>query len=303
MALASALRSIGELDRCRATLLEAIDLLPADAVARRVELTALCAAVEHWLGRHEEAHRRLDRAWEELPDRATPRRRRCRSSWRSTASTSWTSSRRSRWAARRSRPRAAWATAPCIAAAASALALGEAAAGEIAAAREHLAEALERVDRLSDAELAPRLEALYYLGWAENYLERYDDAVAHADRGIAIARAIGEGRLLVPLMLAQGLSVRDAGPPRRGDRGLRDGASRPRGCRATRTTSSGRCSSSAWRATTRATSTARSRRARRARGSAAGWRAGRCPPAGGGPGWALGVALFEPGEVERAPRR
>ena len=39
------------------------------------------------------------------------------------------------------------------------------------------------MDRLSDAELAPRLEALYYLGWAENYLERYDDAIAHVDRG------------------------------------------------------------------------------------------------------------------------
>ena len=40
----------------------------------------------------------------------------------------------------------------------------------------------------ADAELAPRLEALYYLGWAETYLERYDDAVAHFERGIAIAR-------------------------------------------------------------------------------------------------------------------
>ena len=47
------------------------------------------------------------------------------------------------------------------------------------------------IERLSDAELAPRLEALYYLGWAENYLERYDDAIAHAQRGIAIARAHG----------------------------------------------------------------------------------------------------------------
>ena len=45
---------------------------PADASARRVELTALCAAVEHWLGRHEDAHRRLLRAWDELPDRDTP---------------------------------------------------------------------------------------------------------------------------------------------------------------------------------------------------------------------------------------
>ena len=71
VALASSLRSLGELDRCGATLLDAIELLPADAVARRVELTAQCAAVEHWLGRHDEAHRRLTRAWEDLPDRST----------------------------------------------------------------------------------------------------------------------------------------------------------------------------------------------------------------------------------------
>ena len=44
---------------CRATLLEAIELLPAEPRERRVELTALCAAVEHWLGRHDEAHQRL----------------------------------------------------------------------------------------------------------------------------------------------------------------------------------------------------------------------------------------------------
>ena len=59
------------------------------------------------------------------------------------------------------------------------------------------------IDRLSDAELAPRLEALYHLAWAETYLEFYDDAIAHAERGVAIARAFGEGRLLVPLMLAK----------------------------------------------------------------------------------------------------
>ena len=64
VALASSLRSLGELERCDATLLAAIALLPADAVARRVELTAQCAAVEHWLGRHDEAHRRLTRAWD-----------------------------------------------------------------------------------------------------------------------------------------------------------------------------------------------------------------------------------------------
>jgi tetratricopeptide (TPR) repeat protein len=76
--------------------------------------------------------------------------------------------------------------------------------GARAEAREHREEALEQIEHLSDAALAPRLEALYYLGWAENYLERYDDAIAHAQRGIAIARASDQGRLLVPMMLVQG---------------------------------------------------------------------------------------------------
>ena len=85
---------------------------PEDAVARSVELTAHCAAVEHWLGRHEEAHRRLSRAWEELPDRVTVEAAALRSSSPWTGSTSSTSRRRSRWArragdrARGRRPRA-----------------------------------------------------------------------------------------------------------------------------------------------------------------------------------------------------
>ena len=72
VSLASALRSVGELDRCREVLLEAIDLLPPEAADRRVELIAWCAAVEHWLGRHGEAHHRLVRAWDDLPDQRSP---------------------------------------------------------------------------------------------------------------------------------------------------------------------------------------------------------------------------------------
>src|SRR5205085_1727379 len=69
--LAGALRATGELELCRATLLEATDMLRPDEVAKRVSLTALCAAVEHWQGRHDEAHRRLLRALDDLPARDT----------------------------------------------------------------------------------------------------------------------------------------------------------------------------------------------------------------------------------------
>ena len=199
--LSGTLRSLGELERCRATLLEALELLPAGALAERVELTARCAAVEHWLGRHDDAHRRLARAWDQLSDRSTPAAAALQLEL--AIDGLYELDLEQTVAMGRGALDASRATGEpvLIAAAASALCLGEAAAGEIAAAREHRTEALAHLERLSDDELAPRLETLYYLGWAENYLEHYDDAIAHVDRAITIARASGEGRLLVPTML------------------------------------------------------------------------------------------------------
>jgi tetratricopeptide (TPR) repeat protein len=89
-------------------------------------------------------------------------------------------------------------------AAAAALALAAAVQGETALAQEHRELAIAELERLPELELARRLDALYHLGWAENYLERYDDAVAHAERGLELARATGQGRLLVPLLLVKG---------------------------------------------------------------------------------------------------
>ena len=140
VALASSLRALGELERCRATLLEAHRAAAARTRStRRVELTARCAAVEHWLGRHEEAHRRLSRAWEELPDRSTRRGRGAADRARGRRPL------RARLrAGGRDGPRGAGdgarasATALLIAAAAAALCLGETAAGhDRRRAREH----------------------------------------------------------------------------------------------------------------------------------------------------------------------
>ncbi len=204
VALASALRSVGELERCRSILLEAIDLLPAESAERRLELVALCAAVEHWMGRHDEAHARLTRAWDDLPPGATPEAAALQIELAVDGLYEMDFEQALEMGRLALNAAVELDDGALIASAASALALGEAASGAIEAAREHLSTALEQVDRLTDQELAPRLEALYYLGWAENYLERYDDAVAHADRGLAIARATGEGRLLVPMMLVKG---------------------------------------------------------------------------------------------------
>jgi ATP/maltotriose-dependent transcriptional regulator MalT len=203
VSLAEALRALGELERCSQTLVEALEMLPPESVVRRAEITTSCSAVEHWLGRHEEAHRRLFEAWEELEDRSSSVAAALQIElsidgfYTLDHGQTVFMGRGALETARSLGDRA------LIGAAASALSVAEASAGHIDDAREHLEEALAHVDVVSDAELAPYQECLCYLAWAENYLERYEDAIAHADRGIRIGRATGEGRVLAPMMLVK----------------------------------------------------------------------------------------------------
>ena len=296
--LASALRALGELERCRAALLEAIELLPAGAHLQRVELIARCAAVEHWLGRHAEAHARLARAAEELPDDSAAEAAVLEIElavdglYELDFERTIAMGRRALATARAVGDRA------LIATAAAALCLGETVAGNTAVARERREEARSEVDALPDAELAPRLEALLYLAWAENYLERYEDAVAHAERGIAIARAAGDGRLLNPLMLVQNFPFEMQGR-------LAEATER---CETI--VEAARLSTSPhelYRALFELGWTryfagdlegaiTAHEESSRVDPRLAG---GTIPNGGGGPGWGLGVALFEAGQVER----
>ena len=297
--LAGTLRSLGELERCRQTLLDALALLPADAVARRVDLIARCAAIEHWLGRHAEAHDRLARAWDALPDRTTPAAAALQVEltvdglYELDFEQTVSMGRGALAASRATGDRA------LIAAAASALALGEAAAGRIAEAREHRAEAARLVDGLADAELAPRLEALYYLGWAENYLEHYDAAVAHADRGIAIARATGEGRLLVPIGLIKGYTFEMQGRVPEAIELCETAVEATRLAGGTHERSWALCelAFARYHAGHLEPAIAAAEESARVGGRLAG---DTMPAGGGGPGWVLAMSLFEAGEVERA---
>jgi DNA-binding CsgD family transcriptional regulator len=90
---------------------------------------------------------------------------------------------------------------PLQATATGALALAEYSAGNIAAAQEAFAQAAALVDSLSDAELGARVDALLNLGWACQSLERHADGIRHLERGLEVARATGQGHLLVPLTI------------------------------------------------------------------------------------------------------
>ena len=224
MALASAQRSVGELDRCRESLLEATDCSIPSAVARRVELTALCAAVEHWQGHHDDAHRRLTRAWEELADHGTPEAAALQielgldGMYRLDFEQAIEVGRaRSNCLARRRRRRpdrrppqrlSPWPRRP---------------AGRTSrVARAHLAEALEQIERLSDTELAtpPRDAVLPGLGRElPRALRRRDRA--RGARGRDRARHRG-GPAADPADAGARISVRDAGPPDGVHRDVRD---------------------------------------------------------------------------------
>ena len=187
---------------------------------------------------------------------------------------------------------------PLLAAAAAALCLGETVAGHTAVARECREIARAEVDRLPDAELAPRLEALLYLAWAETYLEHYGDAVAHAARGIGIARATGDGRLLAPLMLVQNFPFEMQGRLAEAIECCETSVE------AARLSAS---SNDLYRALFElgwtlyfagdlAGAISAYEESSRVDPRMAG---GTIPNGGGGPGWGLGVALFESGDVER----
>ena len=147
VALASALRSLGELERCRATLLEAIELLPAgDAVAARRADRAVRrgrALARAPRGRPPAARARLGGAARPRDRRPPPR---CGSSSPSTALYELDFEQTHRGAARaRSRPPRRSATAALIAAAAAALVPGRGVRRRARRrAREHRDEARRR---------------------------------------------------------------------------------------------------------------------------------------------------------------
>ena len=86
-----------------------------------------------------------------------------------------------------------------MAAASAALALALAFEGALGDAEVHRAEAATLIDGMPDDTLAIRLDAIAYLTGAEVYMDRFDESAAHGVRGLAVARATGQG-FLVPML-------------------------------------------------------------------------------------------------------
>jgi ATP/maltotriose-dependent transcriptional regulator MalT len=199
--LAQALAATGQFAEAHASLLESLAIVPEESISRRVQLAATAARVEHLLGLHEQAHERLVRALDDLPDHASEE------GVALMIELAMDGQHRMDYHAMLGWGQDAAAAAkrlddPALRAAGVAAAARAAAfAGATDQAEADRAEAAKLVDSLSDAELARRLDAASHLAGAELYLHRIVDAGVHAERALAVGRATGQGQLF-PLVYA-----------------------------------------------------------------------------------------------------
>ena len=204
---ATALGAAGELAESRDALREVLALVPAEQVALRGHIVAFVALIEQLLGRQEEAHALLVEALAEQPypvsQPATALRielakeRYFVADWRGmrryaadalvtartledppliAAADRHPGARRVPPAGRRGGPRAARP-------------------GRGAARRPH-----RRAARRAAS--TPR----WFVGWSEQCLARWDDVHRHYERALAVARATGQGYLLVPMTIGRAIA-------------------------------------------------------------------------------------------------
>jgi DNA-binding CsgD family transcriptional regulator/tetratricopeptide (TPR) repeat protein len=203
-ARSGALTAVGRFADSHAALVEALAIVPEGSHVLAAKLSRACAAVESLLGRHEQAGSRLARALERLPDQGSPEAVALMTElavnlvWRARYEEMHQWADRAVTAARR------LGDAPLIAAALALGVLADSMMGGAERAEASRREATAIVDSLSDEELASHLEAPSRLAGTELYLGRYGDGEVHATRALDVARATGQGELLLVLVATLG---------------------------------------------------------------------------------------------------
>jgi predicted ATPase/DNA-binding NarL/FixJ family response regulator len=198
-ALANACAATGRLDEARAALLDGLEVAPP---GERVGLVVACAEIEQVLGRHGEARRRLEQALRGLPDGGSADAAALMIELSVVDFYAMDLDGAHAWAQRALDVATALGERPLMAAGAAAAALALAYGGRRAEAEGYRERAAWLVDAMADAELAQRLDAAAHLSGAEGYLDRFAEGLAHAERGIAVARATGQGQLFPVLIPA-----------------------------------------------------------------------------------------------------
>ncbi|HEX4345202.1 MAG TPA: AAA family ATPase [Solirubrobacteraceae bacterium] len=191
--MATALGASGQLAQSRGVLLEVLGRL-GESDPQRAPAVAVCAGVEHLLGRHRDARARLTRA-HELADQDST----AAIALKLELATGGIFEHRHEETLRWSELALEQATR-----------LGErrlalVATGQMALAHYFLGrpvvELADRVgaamDASDDADLATRPDLGLWVGWLETVQERYERAIEHCERLVDVARATGQGSFLM----------------------------------------------------------------------------------------------------------
>jgi len=179
----------GRLDHGRDALAIALELLSSDD-PRRSGVDAQCAGVEHLLGRHRDAHARLTAARAAVPPESAE-------AVLLDVELAACAGFETRPVEMLERARAALAAAerldlrPLVAVAAGQLALARYFVG--GPLDPDLDLAADRFDRLTDAELATRLDLGLWLGWTEAVCERHQRSLTTTDRVLRVSRETARG--------------------------------------------------------------------------------------------------------------
>jgi tetratricopeptide (TPR) repeat protein len=210
LARAGGLAAIGQFADAHADLLECVEIAPQDW---RVRVTTACAWIEHLLGLHSEAHRHLSTALAELDDgrSAVAVELMIELSVDGFYGGDYDAMRS--WGTRAVEAATELSEHALVAAALSVQAWGGAVAGDGDRAQTHCDEATELVDRLSDGEVARRLDMLAHLTGADVWLDRYSAASRHARRALEICRSTGQGEQFPLVVQMLGVSLWVQGKP------------------------------------------------------------------------------------------
>lgn len=202
---ATALAATGHFAEAHEALVGSLGLVRAPAT--RVALVAACARIEHLLGRHEQAHERLAAALEDLPDSADAPAVSLMLELAGDEVYRLRYEAGQAWAQQAVDAARAIADPALTAAALATLARALSWGGEPTRGEKARAEAAAILDTLTDEQLAGRLEAAVELTAAEIYLDRFVEAVAHAERALAVGRATGQGQLFPEIYAALGVAL------------------------------------------------------------------------------------------------
>jgi DNA-binding CsgD family transcriptional regulator len=206
--LAGALVATGRLESALERLDEALALV--EMADLRVRLIAACAGCENLLGRHDAAHARLLAALGALEDQHGAAAAALHAELAADALYDSDFEAMRGWAERAVDTARSLNDRGLEALATALLCFAEYNLGHAAEAATVCDESAAVLDALPDDQLAMRIDAAYYLGFAEYFCERYDDSIRHLRRGINVSRASGQGQFVVPMQLglAHGLEVR-----------------------------------------------------------------------------------------------